>query len=98
MAAQDDREQVLIESRAQWATWLRLHHAHSEGIWLVRWKKDTGHPQVSYDAVVEEALRFGWVDSRPRSLDDQRSALLLTPRKAGSNWSRANKQRIEKLE
>ena len=94
----DDREQVLVESRAQWRGWLQRHHASSPGIWLVRWKKDTGRPQVGYDAVVEEALCFGWVDSRPRSLDSQRSALLLTPRRPGSSWSRANKRRIEALE
>jgi len=50
-----------------------------------------------YDDIVEEALAFGWVDSQPRSIDQQRSARLLTPRKPGSNWSRLNKQRIERL-
>jgi uncharacterized protein YdeI (YjbR/CyaY-like superfamily) len=98
MAERDDREQLLVESRAQWRAWLRRHHHTSAGIWLVRWKKDTGRAQVSYDAVVEEALCFGWVDSRPRSLGEQRSALLLTPRRPGSSWSRVNKQRIETLE
>lgn len=98
MVGQDDREQVLVETRAQWRAWLRRHHTTSAGIWLVRWKKDTGRPQVGYDAVVEEALCFGWVDSRPRSLDGDRSALLLAPRRPGSSWSRINKLRIEALE
>ena len=40
---------------------------------------------------MEEALAFGWVDSQPRGIDQQRSARLLTPRKPGSNWSRLNK-------
>jgi uncharacterized protein YdeI (YjbR/CyaY-like superfamily) len=95
MAAVD--EQVTVESREQWRAWLDEHHAASPGVWLVTWKKRSGHPHVPYDDVVEEALCFGWVDSLPRKLDEQRSQLLVTPRKRGSNWSRANKQRVERL-
>jgi uncharacterized protein YdeI (YjbR/CyaY-like superfamily) len=90
-------EQVLIESRAEWASWLSKHHQRSPGIWLARWKKGSGHPVVPYDDVVEEAIRFGWVDSKPRSLDERQSLLLVTPRKPRSNWSRINKQRAEAL-
>jgi uncharacterized protein YdeI (YjbR/CyaY-like superfamily) len=91
------REQVLVTSRAQWRAWLAEHSATSPGIWLVTWKKGSGEPHVDYDAVVEEALAFGWVDSRPRSLDERRSQLLLTPRTRGSNWSRRNKERVQRL-
>lgn len=93
-----EREQVVVESREQWRAWLSEHAAESLGVWLVRWKKDSGHPHVEYDDVVEEALAAGWVDSLPRRLDDRRSQLLLTPRKPRSNWSRANKDRVEHLE
>jgi uncharacterized protein YdeI (YjbR/CyaY-like superfamily) len=47
--------------------------------------------------VVEEALCFGWIDSLPRSLDDRRSMRLLSPRRAGSAWSRVNKEKIARL-
>jgi uncharacterized protein YdeI (YjbR/CyaY-like superfamily) len=36
-------------------------------------KKATGRSRIPYDEAVEEALCFGWVDSRPRKLDDERS-------------------------
>ena len=95
--ARIEREQVFVESREQWRAWLADHHATSPGIWLVRWRKGAG-PQVSYDEVVEEALAFGWVDSLPRGLDDERTQLLLTPRKPRSRRSRPNKERVERLE
>jgi uncharacterized protein YdeI (YjbR/CyaY-like superfamily) len=76
---------------------LSKHHQRSPGIWLARWKKESGHPVVPYDDVVEEAIRFGWVDSKPRNLDEKQSLLLVTPRKPKSNWSRINKQRAEAL-
>ncbi|HEX9064184.1 MAG TPA: YdeI/OmpD-associated family protein [Streptosporangiaceae bacterium] len=92
-----DYENVLMQSRAQWREWLARHHASSPGIWLVTWKKGSGRPHLRYEDIVEEALCFGWVDSRPRSLDDSRSALLVSPRRPASNWSRLNKQRAERL-
>lgn len=93
----DRYDKVTIESRAQWRRWLGSHHADTPGIWLVTWKKSSGRPTVPYDDIIEEALCVGWVDSRPRSLDADRSQLLVTPRKPGSNWSRLNKQRVERL-
>lgn len=88
--------QLEITSRNQLRQWLHRHHATSKGIWLVTFKKGKG-AHVGYDDIVEEALCFGWIDSQPRTLDNQRSQRLLTPRKASSSWSRLNKQRIEKL-
>ena len=93
----DRYEQTQAETRAQWRDWLARHHATSPGVWLVTWKKASGRPYLGYDDIVEEALAFGWVDSQPRTVDDLRSARLLTPRKPGSNWSRLNKQRVERL-
>ncbi len=46
---------------------------------------------------MEEALCFGWVDSRPNKLDDERYMQLFSPRKPKSPWSKLNKQRVEKL-
>lgn len=76
---------VEISSAAEWRAWLAANHAASPGIWLVTWKKGYG-PHVSYSDIVDEAISFGWVDSRPRRIDASRSARLLTPRRVGSAW------------
>ena len=52
---------------------------------------------VSLDEAVREALCFGWIDSTLRPLDETRSQLLFTPRRAGSTWSRPNKLRVADL-
>lgn len=93
----DAYRQVEVTSRSELRQWLQSNHASSPGIWLVTFKKSSGGPHVSYDEIVQEALCFGWIDSRPRKVDDQRTGLLLTPRKPGSRWSRPNKQRVERL-
>jgi uncharacterized protein YdeI (YjbR/CyaY-like superfamily) len=90
-------EVVRLDDRAAWRAWLEANHETSSGVWLVTWKKATGRPRVDYDAAVEEGLCFGWVDSKSRSVDDERTSLYFTPRKPKSNWSASNVARVEKL-
>lgn len=85
-------------TRADWRNWLATNHATAMGVWIIYYKKHTGQPTVPYDDAVEEALCYGWIDSKPNKLDDERYMQLFTPRKPKSPWSRLNKQRIEKLE
>lgn len=89
--------QVVVTSRAQWRAWLAEHHATARGVWLVTYKKAVGDRHVAYGDIVEEAIAHGWVDSQARRLDEQRSQLLMTPRKPKSGWSRSNKERVERL-
>ncbi|MGE5407629.1 MAG: YdeI/OmpD-associated family protein [Syntrophothermus sp.] len=92
-----DHEAVTVTSAQEWRAWLEANHASSPGIWLTTYKKSSGGPHVPYESVAEEAVAFGWVDSRPRRLDAERSQLLLTPRRPRSRWSRANRRRAERL-
>lgn len=91
-------ERVEIRSRREWREWLRTHHDRSPGVWLVTFHKSAPQRHLPYSDIVDEAIAFGWVDSQPRKLDDQRSQLLVTPRKPTSSWSKVNKQRVERLE
>jgi uncharacterized protein YdeI (YjbR/CyaY-like superfamily) len=94
----DGADVVQLENRADWRDWLERNHEAAAAVWLVTWKKPTGKPRVDYDAAVEEALCFGWVDSKSRSVDDERTSIYFTPRKSRSSWSASNVARIEKLE
>lgn len=85
------------KTRAEWRKWLEKNHTRTEGVWLITYKKATGKPRVEYEEAVEEALCFGWIDSKANKLDDQRSMLWMSPRKPGTGWSRPNKERIERL-
>ena len=92
----DGRPMVLAETRAEWRAWLEQNH-DSTGAWLVSWKKATGRPFVPYPETVDEALCFGWIDSRPNRLDDERAMRLFTPRRPKSLWSRLNKEKVARL-
>ena len=80
----------MFTTAADFRSWLEANHDASPGIWLVRWKKTSGRPHVPYAAVDEVALCFGWIDSQARGIDDERSALTMTPRKRRSGWSKVN--------
>lgn len=101
MALTPDLPRVEVTSREEWRAWLQEHHASSSGVWAVTLKKPSvtaGQQYVSARDISEECLCFGWIDSKPGRIDDKRTALLCTPRKAGSSWSLVNKQRFAVLD
>lgn len=93
----DGRPLLHVETPKEWRAWLEVNHADSKGVWLVLWKKSTGKPFVPYSDTVDEALCFGWIDSRPNKLDEERAMRLFTPRDPKSPWSRINKRKVERL-
>jgi uncharacterized protein YdeI (YjbR/CyaY-like superfamily) len=97
MAFPDDAPRAHFETTDEWRAWLEANHTTSSGLFVISWKKAAGRPAMTYEQSVEQALCFGWVDSRPAKLDDERTMLWFTPRKAGSGWARPNKERIERL-
>lgn len=91
---------VPVATRAEWRSWLERRHADSTGVWVVTVKKASlsdGEPYVGPVDINEECLCFGWIDSKPARIDDRRTALLCTPRKAGGGWSKVNKDRLARL-
>lgn len=88
--ADPQRPEVEIRSRADLRDWLGAHHATSGSVWLVTWKKHTPH-YVAFTELVEELLCWGWVDSRTRGVDADRSSVLIAPRNPKSAWSAVNK-------
>jgi len=76
---------------------LKRNHATSHGVWLVYDKAAAGKRRLSYDDIVDEAVSFGWIDSRPRSLNAERAMFYLSPRKRKSPWARSNKERVARL-
>jgi uncharacterized protein YdeI (YjbR/CyaY-like superfamily) len=84
-------------TRAEWRNWLATNHDRSKGVRLILIKKGAEIPGIMYSDAVEEALCFGWIDSTPGKVDEQRYTLYISPRKPKSVWSKINKQRIQKL-
>ncbi|WP_127129616.1 YdeI/OmpD-associated family protein [Pseudoflavitalea rhizosphaerae] len=85
-------------SRAQWRIWLEKNHEKTGiTIWVKIAKKNTEKRGLPYDAAVEEALCFGWIDSTTRSFDESHFIQSFTIRKPKSPWSPINKERVKRL-
>lgn len=97
MSKFDQFERYQAKNRKEWRKWLEENHSTSSGIWLIYYKKNSNKPTVSYDEAVEEALSFGWIDSKVNALDEERYMQIFTPRKPGSIWSKLNKHRVQKI-
>jgi uncharacterized protein YdeI (YjbR/CyaY-like superfamily) len=89
---------IVFHGGEEWRRWLKVNHNRKSEMWLVLPKKSAGGDsyRVYYNQALEEALCFGWIDSRIRSLDATRSLVRFTPRK-GKNWSRYNIDRVLEL-
>ena len=92
-----ERPELHVSSSGELREWLAVNHDSSNGVWLVVHKKSSGGPYVAWGEIVDELLAYGWVDSVQQRFDDDRSKLQITPRKPRSNWSRINKEKIERL-
>ena len=85
------------QDRASWRKWLEAYHKTVSSVWLIIFKKDSGTPSVYYPEAVDEALCFGWIDSKPNKRDAESFYQYFSKRNPKSNWSRVNKQKIERL-
>jgi uncharacterized protein YdeI (YjbR/CyaY-like superfamily) len=88
---------VRPKSRKAWRNWLEKNHASSKGVWLVYAKRRSELPSLTHNDAVEEALCFGWIDSKVNPIDDSFYMQVFTPRKRASVWSALNKARAERL-
>ena len=89
-------------NREDWRAWLLENHTRTTGLWVISWRvdavrRDPNRIRVTYEDLVEEALCFGWIDSKPGKVDDDRTRLWLAPRQDKSAWSLPNKLRVERL-
>jgi uncharacterized protein YdeI (YjbR/CyaY-like superfamily) len=90
-------ETVFFKDGKAWHRWLEKNHDTASEIWILTFKTHTGKKCLRYPEALDEALCFGWIDSRLRRIDDERHAWRFAPRRTGSIWSLSNRNRAEKL-
>jgi uncharacterized protein YdeI (YjbR/CyaY-like superfamily) len=93
----DGIDTFYAESAADWRAWLEANHRTSQSVWLIIYRKNAGTPSVYYDEAVDEALCFGWIDSKPNKRDEESFYQFFSRRNSRSNWSGVNKQKVVRL-
>ena len=91
---EDQLETFYPKGRKDWRDWLTKYHDKKESVWLIYDKKTANHQRVNWAETVEEALCFGWIDSRSKPIDDEKYMQFFSKRKANSTWSKINKEKV----
>jgi uncharacterized protein YdeI (YjbR/CyaY-like superfamily) len=86
-----------LKTLAEWREWLKNNHQQEDAVWVIFYKSGAGMPTINYAEAVEEALCFGWIDSKAQAIDTSSRRQYFSKRKPKSAWSKSNKIRVEKL-
>ena len=77
--------------------WLERNHDRATELLLGFHKLKAKKKGITYQAALDEALAFGWIDGVRRGLDEDRYTIRFTPRKPRSIWSNVNVKRVGEL-
>jgi uncharacterized protein YdeI (YjbR/CyaY-like superfamily) len=86
-----------IKNRNEWRKWLEINHKNIKEVWLIHYKKPSNKKSINHFEAVEEALCFGWIDSKLKKIDKESFILKYSPRRPKSIWSKINKEKAEEL-
>jgi uncharacterized protein YdeI (YjbR/CyaY-like superfamily) len=97
MTPMQNPEPLCFEDAAGWRAWLESHHDTAQEVWLLHVGKNSGRKGLMLETGVAEAIAYGWIDSKLKSLGDGSFLLRYSLRKPGSLWSKRNRDKAEEL-
>src|SRR5258708_236502 len=89
---------LTFANAATFERWLAEHGETASGAWLRFSKQGAPETTVSKSDAIDCALAYGWIEGQLGRLDVHFFKTRFTPRRPGSAWSEANRERVEKLE
>lgn len=93
----EEIESYCPSDQQEWRDWLKQNHSRQGSVWLILYKINSEKFNLSWSDAVDEALCFGWIDSTRRPINEEKFMQFFSQRKPKSNWSRINKEKVEKL-
>lgn len=97
MEIKDGKPAIYAKTRGEWRKWLKQNNQSATSVWLIQYHKKSKVQSVSYNDAMEEALCFGWIDSKAKKRDGESFYLTMTPRNPKSKWSKPNRDRAERM-
>jgi len=84
-------------TKEHWRKWLEENHIRGDAVWVVFYNKKSTKPTISWSDAVDEALCFGWIDSKAVTIDIESHKHYFCKRKPNSTWSKVNKEKLKQL-
>lgn len=97
MELHNDVKTFYAKDRKAWRAWLKKNHEREKSVWLIIYRKESNTPSVYYPEAVDEALCFGWIDSKPNKRDHESYYQFFAQRNPKSRWSKVNKDKVVRL-
>lgn len=97
MEFHNDIQTFYAKTREEWRKWLEKNHETERSVWLIIYHKNSHFKSINYDEAVEEAICYGWIDSIAHNRDEESKYQYFGKRKPISNWSKSNRERVEKM-
>jgi uncharacterized protein YdeI (YjbR/CyaY-like superfamily) len=97
MELKDGIKTFHAKNRKEWRKWLDKNHKKEKSVWLIIYNMGSQTPSIYYPEAVDEALCFGWIDSKPNKRDAESRYQYFAKRNPKSNWSKINKEKVARL-
>ncbi len=97
METKDGIQTLYAKTTGEWREWLNNNSQTEKSIYLIVYHKKSKTPSVHWHDAIENALCYGWVDSKANSRDKESCYLKFTPRNPKSKWGKRNIERAIKM-
>ncbi len=95
--SEQEIEHFYPKTKEHWRKWLEKNHICKDAVWVVFYNKKSTKPTISWSDAVDEALCFGWIDSKAVTIDIESHKHYFCKRKPNSTWSKINKEKLKQL-
>jgi hypothetical protein len=86
-----------FKTRKEWRGWLKKNYSNATEAWVTIYKKNSKKDGLKYVEAVEEAICYGWIDSKMNAVDEDTFRQRFSPRRKNSIWPQSNKERAMRL-
>ncbi len=85
------------KSRAEWRKWLTKYSEIEKKVYLIVYHKESGKPSVGFQEAIDEAICFGWIDSKGKRRDQESSYWCFSKRNPKSTWGKTSRERAARM-
>jgi len=85
------------KSRAEWREWLAKYSETEDRICLIVYREKSGIPSVGFQAAIDEAICFGWIDGKGKRRDQDSVYWHFSKRNTRSVWGKTSRERAGRL-
>ena len=88
---------LFFNSQQELRKWFQENYLKEDEAWIGFYNKKSEKLSITWTQLVDEALCFGWIDSKKIKIDTETSHQFFSKRKAQSTWSKINKVKVQNL-